>query len=75
MRFTVCMKCPDALEQAIEKEAENEINGPPDSEEHDIAFSELVEKAKMIAGKWFKYGEYIRVTIDTEAETCVVEPA
>jgi hypothetical protein len=75
MKFTVCIKCPDALLQAIEKEAENEIGGPPDSEENDIAFEELVEKVKKIAGKWFKYGEYIRITIDTDAETCIVQPA
>lgn len=76
MRFTIGMKCPDALERAIEEQAENEIGGPSDySEEHDIAFEELVEKAKKIAGKWFKYGEFIQVTIDTDAETCVVESA
>ena len=75
MRFTVGMKCPDALERAIEEQAENEIGGPVDSEEHDIAFEDLVAKAKEIAAKWFKYGEYIQVTIDTDAETCVVESA
>lgn len=75
MRFTVGLKCPDALERAIEEAAENEIGGPIDSEEHDIAFDELVAASKRIAEKWFKCGEYIKVTIDTEAETCIVESA
>jgi hypothetical protein len=75
MKITVGMKCPDALERAIEKYAENEIGGPSGSEEHEIAFEDLVAKSKKIAEKWFKHGEYIKVTIDTDAETCVVESA
>ena len=68
MRFTVGIKCPDSLEMAIEEQATNEI-GSVDSEE----FNDLVNKAKKVAGKWFKHGEYIRVTIDTDLGTCVVE--
>ena len=75
MKLTIGMKCPDALTDAIEREAENQTGGPSDSEEHDIAFDELVQKTKTIAGKWFKHGEFIQVTIDTDEGTCVVEPA
>jgi len=74
MKFTVELKCPDALDDAIQYHAENEIGGPPDSEEHDIAFDELVAKSKRIAEKWFRYGESIKITIDTELQTCEVEP-
>jgi hypothetical protein len=75
MRFTVCMKCPDELDRAIEEAAENEIGGPVDSLEHDRAFQDAVDKAKAAASKWFKFGECIRVTVDTEDGACFVEPA
>ena len=64
MKITVGMKCPDALDRAIEEAAEREGS-----------YYDSVKKAKQVAAKWFKYSEYIRVTIDTELETCVVEPA
>lgn len=73
MRVTVTMKCPDALDQAIIKAAEGEIGGPPDSEEHDIMFDDLVAKTKILAMRWFRYGEYVNLTIDTDTETCVVD--
>lgn len=57
MRITVGMKCPDALERAIEEAAEGEVD-----------FKGTVEKAKAVAAKCF-----IRVTVDTDAETCIVE--
>jgi hypothetical protein len=73
MRFTVEMKCPDALDRAIEEAADGEVGGPRDSEEHDIKFKAAVEKAKAVSARWFKCGEFIQVTIDTDAGTCVVE--
>ena len=72
MKFTVKMKCPDALEKAIEEAAEAEINDN-DFEEVDIEYERLVEKCKKIAAKWFKWEEYIEVTIDIDKETCVVK--
>ena len=73
MKFSVTMKCPDVLRDTIEREAENQIGGPSDSEEHDELFKAEVEKALKICEKWFKYSEYITVYIDTEEETCSIE--
>ena len=58
MKIRVTMKCPDALDSAISKETFNDLE---------------VLQAKRLCQKWFKYGEYITVIVDTEKETCVVE--
>lgn len=51
MRFELVFKTPDALERAIEYEAENLVGGPPDSEEHDILWRDEVRRAKKICEK------------------------
>ena len=58
MKIMVCMKCPDALEDAINDMVDNE---------HEA------KAARKLAKKWFEYGEYLYVTIDTNEETCTVE--
>ena len=75
MKFTVTLKCPDALDMAIEDCAEGEIGGPPNSPAHDVLYAALVERTKRACRKWFKYGELVTLAIDTEAETCIVEQA
>lgn len=60
MKFQVSMKCPDALDYAIKEAAQNE---------------DETADAKRAADKWFKYGEYLTVQIDTDAGTCTVMPA
>lgn len=57
MKITVSMKCPDALDQAINE-----------------ATSTMQEEAeiKKLCDKWFKWGEYVTLEIDTDTGTCVV---
>lgn len=71
MKFQVSMKCPDALDYAIEEAVRYKI-GPLDTEEKEMEFDELVEQTKELTERWFEYGEYITLTIDTEKETCIV---
>ena len=73
MKFTVTMKDPDALTDCIAGAARKEAHslGLTDAE------SVAVQDAKMdvmqkAADRWFRYGEYLTVEIDTEANTCVV---
>lgn len=54
--FRVSMKSPDALDFAIE----NDI-----TIEDKVSVRELCEK-------WFRFGEYVELEVDTEAETCKV---
>jgi hypothetical protein len=75
MKLRVVMKCPDALEFAIENALEEEIGGPSDSEEHDDLFYEEKQKIESLIEKWFRYGEVLTVIVDTEEQTCIVEEA
>lgn len=58
MKFTVSMKNPDALDYAIGDAAAGD--------------EKLVKTLKKLCEKWFTYGEYLDVEIDTEAKTCTV---
>jgi hypothetical protein len=73
MKIIIGMKCPDALERAIDKEVMSEVSDISDPDEREEAFHVLVDKCKKITEKWFEYGEYIQIIIDTEDETCVVK--
>lgn len=67
------MKCPDALEFAIENALEGEIGGPSDSEEHDNLFYNKKQEVESLIKKWFRYGEILTVIVDTKEQTCIVE--
>ena len=76
MKFTVSMKDPDTLGDAIQeavKEAVATIEGL-DAEEREAVQEERQEKINSLCAKWFEYGEYLRVEIDTDAGTCTVLP-
>lgn len=57
MKFTVFMKCPDALSEAV-------YNGYATDDEKEHMYK--------VALKFFKYGEYLEVEIDTDEETATV---
>lgn len=80
MKINITMKTPDALYEAAQeyanrmaedkdnvKEIEDEYGG--DKNYYIQTQHELFEQ---IANKWFKYGEYVTLEIDTEEETCVI---
>lgn len=75
MKFKVFMKDTDVLQDGIEEalDAELKSSGLPDDEQE--ALREIrFEKAQDVASKWFQYGEYLTVEIDTEKETIRVVP-
>jgi hypothetical protein len=45
-----------------------------DAEEREAVAEVKRRKVGEVMGKWFEYGEYLTVEIDTEAGTCVVVP-
>lgn len=80
MKFRVMMKCPDALRDAVHDAVKDEIQNRKDLETTDddarnYAAKERIDAVNDICAKWFRYGEYLRVEVDTDAETCVVIPA
>lgn len=77
MRFKVTMKNPDALHDAIADAVREEVSGLVglDTDECREVAELRQEKAQDAAAKWFRYGEYLTVEIDTEAGTATVCPA
>lgn len=72
MQVRIPFKCPDALEDAIESQAEGEIGGGDDPE-LDYKFDVLVKECMRKAEKWFRHGETITIVIDFDEMTCTVE--
>ena len=72
------MKDPDTLDDAIrdavEDQFKEQFGGLPDiiPEDWGLAKERRVESIEDICAKWFRYGEYLEVEIDTDAKTCTV---
>lgn len=77
MKIKVTMKDPDTLHDAVADAVRDEVAGLAGlSEDEREAVEEKRRAAVMAAaGKWFRYGEYLTVEIDTEAGTATVCPA
>jgi hypothetical protein len=76
MKFQVTMKDPDTLHNAI-REASTEAVAALDlesDEEREAVLEARIDKVQTVCSKWFEYGEYLTVEIDTDAGTCVVMP-
>ncbi len=63
MKVRVVFKDPDVVALAIQEAVANK--GGTFREEGELAVR---------ARKWFKYGEYVTIEWDTEANTCTVIP-
>jgi len=76
MKFTVSMKDPDTLDDAIHDAVHSAVNEMPglDDEAREAVQEKRMETVRELASKWFEYGEYLRVEIDTVANTCTVLP-
>ena len=73
MKFLVNFKDPDTLQNAIaEAVDELTIEGITDDEEIESVKEVRKDKITKLCTRWFKWGEYLCVEIDTEAETCTV---
>jgi len=66
MIVEITLKTPDALDDAINRTAEDRYI--PDEERW-----EAVCKAKELAKKWFRFGETVTLVLDTDKETCEVK--
>jgi hypothetical protein len=74
MKFRVAFKDPDALIDAID-EATAKGEFPGLEEEEAQAVQEIrKENVRELCLRWFEFGEYLTVEIDTEAKTCIVVP-
>jgi hypothetical protein len=75
MKFRVTMKDPDTLHDALAEAVAEEVAAlSNDAEEREAIATIRREKASEVCAKWFEYGEYLTVEIDTAAHTCTVVP-
>lgn len=70
MKIQVTMKDTDVLHEAIYEAINDDLksmNLDPEEKEaiRDVRFEKYLE----VASKWFTYGEYLDIEIDTEEET------
>lgn len=74
MKFRITMKDPDGFHESIE-EAAGQMDVP---EVYRACLDEIRESQreclKRYCSRWFEYGEYLTVEVDTEAGTCTVVP-
>lgn len=77
MKFTVTMKDPDTLGDAIDEAVRADIAKIEglNADDREALFKTRREGVGKITSKWFRYGEYLTVEIDTEAQTATVRPA
>jgi len=72
MKLQISFKDPDALIECINDALEDlKIEGVNDEELETIK-EKRAEEYQEICSKWFEYGEYLRVEVDTDNKTCVV---
>ena len=74
MKFKIQMKDPDALYDAISDAIHADTENIADDDERMAVKEVRRDKVGSLCTKWFKYGEYLTVEIDTEAQTCTVVP-
>lgn len=74
MKFTVTMKDPDTLRDAIREAVKDNLQSIVglDEDEREQLVGSRTEAIDDLCGRWFAHGEYLTVEIDTEARTCIV---
>ena len=74
MKFTVTLKDPDVLDDAINDAVDKSFPEGLSEEEKELLADGRREEYRLFAGKWMKYGEYLTVEFDTEAGTALLLP-
>ncbi len=71
MKFKITMKDPDGVYDCVKdavKESLSAIEGLSESERESL-YDARRDSFNSTIGKWFEYGEYLTVEVDTEAKT------
>ena len=68
------MKDPDCVYDAVQDAMKDlKIDGVSEDEMVELR-EKREEQTRDLCDKWFEYGEYLTVEVDTEAKTCTVIP-
>jgi hypothetical protein len=75
MKIMVTLKDPDALLDAVREAVVKSLEAQGLSDKESYALIEVRSAwVSGIAKRWFEFGEYLTVEIDTDAGTCAVVP-
>jgi hypothetical protein len=73
MKFRITMKDPDTLQDAIVEAVKADVKTLSLSGDEADAIVDLrCGAVAKLAQRWFEYGEYVTLELDTIAETCTV---
>lgn len=77
MKFKVTMKDPDTLHDAIDEAVTEDLAKMQflSAEDREALYESRRNAAQAVTSKWFRYGEYLSVEIDTDAGTATVLPS
>lgn len=74
MKIEILLKDPDVLSESINEAVEElKIEGLSEGELEAVK-EKRKEEMTELCSKWFEYGEYLKVEVDTDKETCTVVP-
>ncbi len=75
MKLKVMFKELDSLSDSIDEALKREQKPSDISDDEQKYLHEMRrEQVKKFTSRWFEYGEYLTVELDTDAQTCVVVP-
>lgn len=76
MKLRITFKDPDVVDDAIKEAVSRSIAGLglTDREEICALHEARAESVREKVAKWFEYGEYVTIEVDTDADTAVVVP-
>ena len=72
MKIKIHLKDPDALYESISEALAGETFGLTKESEIEKIRESRQEEYMEIANKWFEYGEYVDLELDTEEETLTI---
>ena len=74
MKITVSFKDPDAVYEAVDEAVRKEVKAIKDIDEYEREglIEKRSEQVRKKLSKWFEFGEYVEVEIDTDADTATV---
>lgn len=76
MKFQVTMKDPDGIYECTEEAVKKDVLAIPglSDREREAVFQARREAVSQVMRRWFEYGDYCVIEVDTDAGTATVVP-
>ena len=77
MKLRISFKTPDALTEAVYEAVAQEVADehiPDDAERESVQEEREEALREYLERKWFRYGEYVNIEVDTDKHTAEVVP-